>query len=195
MTFKKMTGEDKKTMLEIARSAIGSALGKCKTVKRPVKVSDALARKRGCFVTLNKNGTLRGCIGTIEPLRPLIEGVEKNAVNAAFKDLRFKKLTCKELDEVDIEISALTVPETVEFKNNEDLLKKIKAGVHGVIISRGERIATFLPQVWQQFSGKKEFLGALCQKAGIESSCWKNQGIEVKVYEAEYFSEHEMNQL
>ncbi len=184
-----MTGEDKRALLSLARSAIGSAMGNDRAVSRPENISDDLAQKRGCFVTLHKDGALRGCIGTIEPSRPLVEGIEHNAVNAAFNDFRFKKLTGEEFPDVDIEISVLTVPEIVAFKDHGDLLSKIKPGIHGVVVSKGQRRATFLPQIWDQLPDKEKFFAALCQKAGLGSSCWKDPGIEVKVYEAEYFSE------
>ena len=189
MTKNRITDEERKTLLELARSAIGSTLGKDQIIKRPKNISRGLAQKRGCFVTLHKGDALRGCMGNIESSRSLIEGIEKNALNAAFNDFRFKKLTAEELRGVNIEISALTVPEIVEFKGHKQLFSKIKPGVHGVVISKGERGATFLPQVWKQLPGKEEFFGALCRKAGLEPLCWKDPGIEVKVYEAEYFLE------
>jgi AmmeMemoRadiSam system protein A len=189
MIEKRLSDEDRSALLTLARSAIGKALGKAPAVQRPRTLSRDLARNRGCFVTLRQKGGLRGCVGTIEPMDPLAQGVEENALNAAFKDYRFKKLAPGEWDGVSIEISALTPPRTLEFTDWRDLLSQIEPGVHGVILSRGGRRATFLPQVWEEIAEKERFLDALCRKAGLAPSCWKDAEIQVQVYEAEHFSE------
>ncbi len=134
-------------------------------------------------------GVLRGCIGTIEPMLPLVEGVAENAINAAFHDPRFPQLENDELSQVAFEISVLTVPRTVAFTDGEDLKQKLKPGVHGVILSRGRLRSTFLPQVWEQLPDPDSFLGHLCQKGGLESHCWQDTRTTVQVYEAEYFGE------
>ena len=191
MDKKKMAGEREKILLDLARSAIGAALGEPSAAgDRPIKEGlDDLDEKRGCFVTLRKNGALRGCVGTIDPLFSLAEGVERNALNAAFNDYRFEKLTRDEWPDVDIEISVLTRPKKMEFSDHNDLFSKIKPGVHGVILSKGGQRATFLPQVWKELPRKEDFFDALCQKAGLGTSCWKKAGFEVNVYEARHFSE------
>ncbi len=183
-----LTGEDKDILLKLARSAIDAELINNKKVERPGDISPALKEKRGCFVTLHKNGMLRGCIGTIEPAKSLVSAVEENALNAAFRDPRFPPLNKDELSFIDIEISVLTIPEILDFKDGEDLKRKLKPGIHGVILSRGWQNATFLPQVWKQLPDKKAFLEHLCQKAGMERACWQDKETIVKVYEAEYFS-------
>ncbi len=184
-----LTDEDRKGLLILARSVIESELVAGAEIKRPEHISPALNEKRGCFVTLHKGGLLRGCIGTIEAVRSLLSNVEENAFNAAFKDPRFPPLERDELSAVDIEISVLTVPKIVEFEDGEDLKQKIRPGVHGVILSRDWRSSTYLPQVWEQLPDKESFLEHLCQKAGMESTCWKDKNTQVKVYRAEYFSE------
>ena len=184
-----MASETEKILLDLARSVIGTALGETNVANRPEKGFEYLDEKCGCFVTLRKNGALRGCVGTIDPLFPLVEGVERNALNAAFNDYRFEKLTLDEWPDVDIEISVLTRPEKIEFSDHEELFSKIAPGVHGVIISKGGKSATFLPQVWEELGDKKKFFAALCQKAGLGSSCWKETGLGVQVYEARCFSE------
>jgi AmmeMemoRadiSam system protein A len=148
-----------------------------------------LKENRGCFVTLHKKKALRGCIGTIEPVKPLVESVEENAINSAFKDPRFPPLSADELDVVDIEISVLTVPEELAFKDPDELLKKLQPGVHGVILSSGWHKSTFLPQVWKQLPEVDKFLSHLCMKAGMNEDCWKKKDIRVQTYQAEYFSE------
>jgi AmmeMemoRadiSam system protein A len=176
-------------LLKLARSAISAELVDGTEVLRPAQPSAALQEKCGCFVTLHKNKTLRGCIGTIEAARSLLAGVEENARNSAFRDPRFPPLEADELPEVDIEISVLSVPIALDYSDTDDLLEKIQPGIHGVIISSGWHSATFLPQVWEQLSDTKSFLEHLCIKAGLEANCWRDGELTVKVYTVEYFSE------
>ena len=184
-----LTDKDRYALLRLARSAIDSELIKGHAIQRPEDLSAALTEKRGCFVTLHKEGALRGCIGTIEPEASLVNGVEENALNAAFRDPRFPPLSKEELPEIEIEVSVLTPPRVIEFSDEKDLKAKLKPDIHGVILSHGWQRSTFLPQVWKQLPDTEDFLGNLCQKAGLERTCWKDQGTTVKVYEAEYFSE------
>ncbi len=184
-----LTETDRTHLLKLARSVITAKLEQGTPVERPVPVPPALEEKRGCFVTLHKNGMLRGCIGTIEPVTSLIAGVEENAVNAAFRDPRFPPLSREELADIDLEISVLTVPEPLDYSDSEDLKAKLKVGSHGVILSKGWHQSTFLPQVWTQLPDKEAFLAHLCQKAGLSFSCWKDPEVVIKVYEAEYFGE------
>jgi len=183
------TALDKQFLLALARSTVAARLYAGTQVFPPADVSSAVHEKRGCFVTLHKKRALRGCIGTIEPLTALIEGVAENAINAAFHDPRFPSLTAAELPQVNFEISVLTVPRALEFRDGEDLKQQLKPGVHGVILSRGGRRSTFLPQVWEQLPDPNSFLSHLCQKGGMESLCWQDPGTTVQVYEAEYFEE------
>ena len=176
-------------MVKLARSAISAELDKTAAVQRPQVHSEALEEKRGCFVTLHKKGQLRGCIGTIEPVRSLADSVEENARNAAFKDPRFPPLTADELPQIDLEVSVLTVPEILAYKDPADLIQQLIPGTHGVIISHSWHSATFLPQVWEQLPDPQTFLSHLCRKAGMDANCWKASDVIVKVYRAEYFSE------
>ncbi|MFC1814739.1 AmmeMemoRadiSam system protein A [Thermodesulfobacteriota bacterium] len=187
-----LTDAERIVLLKLARSVIESEIIKNKSIIRPREISPALNEKRGCFVTLHQNEALRGCIGTIEPAKPLISCVEENAVNAAFRDPRFSPLDKDELTTVDIEISVLTVPRQLEFKDGEDLKEKLKPGIHGVILSQGYRRATFLPQVWEQLPEKEAFLGHLCQKGSMAKKAWLDRETKVEVYEAEYFSEKQL---
>ena len=183
-----LNDEDRKNLLEFARSVISAELLPDMKVEYP-KSSPELERKRGCFVTLHKKGRLRGCIGTIEPVKSLISCIKDNALNSAFHDPRFPALKKEELSEIDIEISVLTVPEKLDYKDAEDLKAKLEAGNHGVILSKGWHRATFLPQVWEQLPDKEDFLTHLCQKAGMDKNCWKDGDIEIDIYKVEYFSE------
>ena len=184
--------EDKRYLLQLARTVILDRLGE-KTSPLPARSSPVFMEKRGCFVTLHSNGQLRGCIGIIEPIKSLIDGVKENAVHAGFQDPRFSPVTLKEMEKITIEISILTKPVPLHFENTDDLKKLLKPDVHGVILSRNYCRATFLPQVWKQLPGTEDFLGNLCQKAGLEKTCWKDTKTTVEVYEVYVFSEKDMN--
>jgi AmmeMemoRadiSam system protein A len=184
-----LTPEDKQSLLELARTAIAARLVGGHSVKRPETPSKTLGEKRGCFVSLHQKGQLRGCIGTLEATHPLLDGVEENAKNAAFCDPRFSPLTKEELDGVNIEISILTEPRVLHFSDADDLQRQLIPGVHGLILSRGGRRATFLPQVWDQLPDKTHFLEHLCRKAGMGPDCWKDEETTVAVYEVVHFSE------
>ena len=183
-----MSIRDKKALLRLARSAIEAKLVKDVKVERP-EPSLILKENRGCFVTLHKYGQLRGCIGTIEPICPLAECVEKNAQNAAFRDPRFPCLGAEELPEIDIEVSILSVPERLRFRDGDDLKRQLRPNVHGVILSRGMHRSTFLPQVWKQLPDKEQFLEHLCLKGGMPANAWKDPATSVEVYQAEVFGE------
>jgi AmmeMemoRadiSam system protein A len=119
----------------------------------------------------------------------LIDCVEENSLNSAFCDPRFPPLTLEELPDIEIEISVLTVPRRIEFVDGEDLKNKLKPCIHGVILSRGSRRSTFLPQVWEQLPDKELFLDHLCQKGNMGKKSWMDKETIVMVYEVEYFSE------
>ncbi len=181
--------QEQETLLARARSAISNALAKTSAQDTRVETPPALNIHRGCFVTLHLRGRLRGCIGSIEPMGPLADGVERNACRAAFSDPRFPAVTADELAEIEIEVSVLTEPRRLEFTDAEDLKGKLIPNTHGVILRHGGRSAVFLPQVWDQLPDKEKFLENLCMKCGLSRHAWKEPGTQVSVYEAEYFSD------
>ncbi len=182
------TAKEQEILLKLARDVIIEALTG-ESAPPPAEATPLMKEKRGCFVTLHKDGDLRGCIGTIEPITPLEDAVRENALNSAFRDPRFPPLKEEELSKIHIEISVLTRPEILEYKGGEDLKAKLKPGVHGVILSKGWRQSTFLPQVWEQLPETESFLTHLCQKGQMGSDCWKDPDTVVKTYEAFYFEE------
>jgi len=180
-------------LLKLARKTISEELRIKSKKEQILPASDleekSLQRKSGTFVTLKINKQLRGCIGTLEASGPIVEGVKRNAINAAFNDYRFSPLTAKEFDKVEIEISILSEPEPLEYKDSNDLIKKLRPHVDGVIIRKGHASATFLPQVWEQLTRPEDFLSHLCAKAGLPSDSWKNSKLEVLTYNVQYFEE------
>jgi AmmeMemoRadiSam system protein A len=187
----KLNDEEGKYLLDVARKTIEQELSGTRTGdKGDAKTSPKYAEKRGTFVTLTINHNLRGCIGHIIPQETLLEGIKENAVNAAFKDPRFNPLSKKEWENVKIEISILTDPARLEYSDADDLLKKIRPNVDGVIIKKGYYQSTFLPQVWEQLPDKKEFFTHLCLKAGMDGNEWRKGKLEVYTYQVQAFEEH-----
>jgi AmmeMemoRadiSam system protein A len=189
-----ITMEDKRYLLQLARTVILDHLGEKTSSPLPPRSTPVFMEKRGCFVTLHANGRLRGCIGIIEPIKSLIVAIKEYAIHAGFQDPRFSPVTLKEMKSITIEISILTRPVPLVFANADELKKLLKPGVHGVILSQGYCRATFLPQVWEQLSGTEDFLGHLCQKAGMGKTCWKDTKTVVEVYEVSAFSEKDTKQ-
>ncbi len=186
----RLTEEEGKFLLGEARKTIQQALLAEESQKRgDTDLPAVFNQRRGTFVTLTIGGNLRGCIGHIIPQESLIEGIRINAINAAFKDPRFRPLDKEEWKRVKIEISILTDPKALSYSDADDLLKKLRPCVDGVIIKKGYRQSTFLPQVWDQLSRKEEFLNHLCLKAGLDGDEWKRGGLEVSTYQVQAFEE------
>lgn len=188
----KFTDEQGHALVELAKKTIQEKLGVSCTLSpscEEVLKDKVLSNKCGTFVTLTIDGQLRGCIGCLESRETVVEGVRRNAVNAAFHDPRFRSLSKKELDRIRIEVSILTEPEACEYSCAGDLLDKLRPGIDGVIIRCGYASATFLPQVWDQLPDKEEFLSHLCMKAGLASDAWEKNKLEVQVYQVQCFEE------
>ena len=120
-----------------------------------------------CFVTLEKFGELRGCIGSIIAHQPLIEDLVQHAKDSAFNDYRFNPVTEDELEDIKVSISILTEPKKIEFSDEEDLLNKMVPNIDGIIIKDGRYQAVYLTVVWEQLPDKREFLNSLKMKAGL----------------------------
>ena len=186
----KISAEQRVSLLKLARQSIVEFLEQKQTSRSEDQLLDSLTdQKSGVFVTLHKKGRLRGCIGTIEPRLTIPEGVRENACHAAFRDTRFSPLAKDELDEVDIEISLLSLPQKVAYSDSADLAARLTPFVDGVIIEKGHYRATFLPQVWEQLPEPESFLSQLCTKAGLPSGEWKQGTLEVKTYQVRSFGE------
>jgi AmmeMemoRadiSam system protein A len=161
-----------RVLLGIARWAIGDVLG----LATPEPREHAALRPPGAtFVTLKQAGELRGCIGSLEPRRPLGVDVRENAIAAAFRDPRFPPLTAREFGTTSIEVSLLTDDERVDARSEEELIAKLRPGVDGVIVQHGAQRATFLPQVWATIADPRAFLAALKRKAGLPGDFWSPQ--------------------
>ena len=124
------------------------------------------------FITLRRHGELRGCVGSIEAVCPLIEDVHNNTAAAATRDTRFTPLEATELDAVRIEISLLEAPEPIAFTSEADALAQLRPGADGVVLQHGARRATFLPQVWESLPTPEAFTAKLKTKAGLAADFW-----------------------
>ncbi|MFP4446154.1 MAG: AmmeMemoRadiSam system protein B [Desulfosudaceae bacterium] len=191
MASKKLTKSQGEALVQLARKTILESLGiKTDGPENDLESDPALQEHRGTFVTLNKNDQLRGCIGSLTADESIVSGVKRNAVNAAFQDPRFPKLSRDEIDDIGIEVSILTDPQPLEYDDANDLLAKLCPDVDGVIIKKGLARATFLPQVWKQLPDRAVFLEHLCAKAGLPPNAWEQGDLEVYTYQVQYFAEN-----
>jgi len=176
-----LTEEEKKTLHHIAKTVIenkarGTALPEFK-IESPI-----LKENRGAFVTLQKRGQLRGCIGYIEGHGPLHNTIKEMAEAAAFRDPRFSPVKEKELPELDIEISVLTPLKRIRDVN------EIQVGTHGIYIKKGWSSGLLLPQVATEYGWDRQtFLEHTCQKAGLPSTAWKEKDAEIYIFSADIF--------
>jgi AmmeMemoRadiSam system protein A len=183
---KKMVLEDKDkgTLLGLARMAIATYIVD-KKIPDPKIKEQGLNRKCGAFVSLHKDGDLRGCIGVFTADNPLYKTVSLMAVSAAFEDPRFPPVAEEEVKDIDIEISVLT-----PLKKTENV-EEIEIGTHGIYIVKGEKRGVLLPQVAvEQGFDRNLFLDHTCLKAGLKAGDWK-EGAEIYTFEAEIFDDKE----
>ncbi|MDJ0832688.1 MAG: AmmeMemoRadiSam system protein A [Gammaproteobacteria bacterium] len=180
--------EQRSLLLKLATDSIHNGLEYGKPLPVDLVDFDAELRdQRATFVTLHKQGQLRGCIGSLRALRPLVEDVSENAYAAAFRDPRFNPLERSELDQLELSISILSPATAMSFDSEQDLLDQLRPGVDGLILKDGRRRGTFLPSVWEQLPEKQQFLQHLKLKAGLPIEYW-SESIEISRYETESFS-------
>jgi AmmeMemoRadiSam system protein A len=185
-----LTSEEKDSLLQFAREAlIEGVRGQPLSPLDHNTLTSRLKQPGATFVTLTIDRELRGCIGTLEATRPLIEDVRVHAVAAALEDYRFPAVQEEEVSKIRIEISRLTTPELLEYDNPEELLDHIRPGLDGVVLLQGVRRGTFLPQVWGKVPEKEIFLSMLCRKMGMPSDKWRSTELQVFTYQVEEFHE------
>jgi len=181
---------EQKIALSLARKALENFLS-----NKPVfdereveKLPKKFFEKKPVFVSLHERGSnkLRGCIGCLEAREPLWKNIVENAVRAGACDPRFPPLSKSELKHVEIEVSVLSELKPVSYSNESELLEKLERG-KGVLLCKRGLSATFLPQVWNQLSDKREFLEHLALKAGLPASGWRDA--EFFTYEAQVFND------
>lgn len=182
-----LNNDQRRFLLELAHNSIVHGLSHRAPLPVALETIDPELRRQGaCFVTLEKQGQLRGCIGMLEPVRPLAEDAAKNAYAAAFFDSRFQPVTAEELDGLDIHISVLGEPTLMEITSEAELLSQLQPGVDGLILQEGSRRATFLPSVWESLRDPRQFVHHLKLKAGWPGDYWSSD-IKAYRYQTEQF--------
>lgn len=184
MESMKLTSEEEKTLLGIARQTIENVV---KGSNPPdFEINDPVLNKKcGAFVTIHSKGSLRGCIGNIVAQTPLWKTVKKMAAEASMHDPRFPSVSMAELKDIDIEISVLSPFEKITDTN------EIKVGEHGIFIKCGHYQGLLLPQVATDYGWDNiTFLEQTCQKAGLHKNCYKEKNCEIYIFSATVFGEN-----
>lgn len=189
-----LTPQEEQTLMGIARAALEAAVIQGQTLDvESFALTPALREPHGAFVTLRKQGELRGCIGYTANMVPLAQAVQENAVNAAKRDPRFNEVTAAEVPLINIEISVLTPGDEPEypFKRVNDV-GEIVLGRDGLYIERpNSRGGILLPQVpLEQGWDLQQFLAAVCRKAGYPDAAWQDPETKLYRFSAQVFGEH-----
>ena len=180
-----MSADRGDVLLAIARAEIAGAFA----VRHEVDESAPWLQEPGaCFVTLTRHGELRGCIGTLEAYQSLLRDLKSNARAAAFRDPRFPALTKAELPHVAVEVSLLTAPELMEFRDEKHALELLRPQEDGVILQFAHLRSTFLPQVWEQLPTPRQFMAHLKHKAGLPTDFWSPE-VRLSRYTVEKWKE------
>jgi len=181
--------DEGKLLVKTARETIESYV-KEKKIPTKKNVPETLKEKRGVFVTLTKNGELRGCIGHPLPGMPLIDALVDASISSATRDPRFPPVKPSELPEIEVEVSVLTKPEVVKVKHPKEYPKCIEVGKHGLIMERDGFAGLLLPQVPVEWEwNEEEFLSHTCMKAGLPPDAWLDERVCVSRFCAQIFKE------
>ncbi len=184
-----LTKEQRQQLIRLAKDSIAHGLENGRPLKPDTKDYDeSLQQTRATFVTLEINHQLRGCIGMLEAMRPLLMDVAENAFSAAFRDPRFPPVSKDEYPKLEYHISILTPSEPVNFKSEADLIQQMRPGIDGLILEEGRMRGTFLPSVWESLPKPEDFLQHLKRKAGLPSNYWSDT-LKVSRYECEIIAE------
>ncbi len=166
---------DRQVLLEAARRSIASGLEQGEPLAVDAASHPSSLRELGaCFVTLKIQGNLRGCIGTLEPHRPLVVDCAENAFAAAFRDTRFQPLTVGEYPQLEYHISILGPQTPLVFESEQELLGQLQPGVDGLVLEERGYRGIFLPAVWEQLPDERAFLRHLKRKAGLPELYWSD---------------------
>ncbi|MDO9549047.1 MAG: AmmeMemoRadiSam system protein B [Candidatus Marinimicrobia bacterium] len=174
--------DEQEFLIQLAEDVIDACV-KGNPIPEPKDIPAICREERGAFVTIEKHGQLRGCIGYILPVYPLYETVIEVAQSAALKDPRFNRVSPGELKDLEIEVSVLTIPEKIDDPSI------IEVGKHGIIMKRGFYQGLLLPQVATDYGWDRvTFLEHTCQKAGLPRNAWKDKDTEISIFSAQVFN-------
>jgi len=172
-------------LLMLARGAIAERFGEARL---PETNAPELALPGASFVTLTKEGGLRGCIGSLEARRALGQDVRANAFAAAFRDPRFPPLAREELSLIRVEVSLLSQAQPLSFASEAEALHQLRPGIDGVVFEHFSQRSTFLPQVWESLSDPRQFLAQLKIKAGLPPDFWSEE-VRLSRYQVQKWKE------
>ncbi len=182
-----LTLEEGKLLVKLARETIETYLREGRKPRVP-KVPAKLRERRGVFVTLNKGGELRGCIGHPLPTTPLVDAVIDSAISSATRDPRFPPVAPEELPTLEVEVSVLSKPEPIEVKSPREYPKHVVIGRDGLIIEWSGYAGLLLPQVPVEWGwDAEEFLSHACMKAGLTPDYWLREGVRISKFSAQAF--------
>jgi uncharacterized protein (TIGR00296 family) len=185
--MKVLTASEGAAALALARQALEAGVKGEKLL--PPVLPPVFYEKRGVFVTLTEEGTLRGCIGLPYPVRPLGEAIQEAAVSSALQDPRFLPVVPKDLQRIKLEVTVLSVPEPLEVPPGQ-MESCVQVGVHGLIVQGKRRSGLLLPQVATEYRWTScEFLDHTCVKAGLPPGSWKSPDVQVLTFEGQIFHE------
>ncbi len=161
--------ENGATLLTLAADAVTHAVSKGETLAiEPASYPKPLQLNGASFVTLKKDGMLRGCIGSLQAKQPLVVNVADNAHGAVARDTRFPTVAEDELEDLEVSVSVLSPLSKIEFESEDNLMAQLRPGTDGLVIAEEGRRSTFLPQVWEDLSESKDFLKNLKRKGGFD---------------------------
>jgi uncharacterized protein len=181
-----LTPADREELLDLALAAVRSGLLRQPIDGLALPTSPALDELGASFVTLERDRALLGCIGTIEPVRPLYEDVMQNAYRSAFADPRLPSVTVDDFVAMDVEVSVLSALEELDVTSRAECLVAVRPGIDGILFADGPRRATFLPAVWPKVSSPEEFVDLLLAKGGWSRHGWP-PGLRVWRYTTDEF--------
>lgn len=186
-----LTAAEKKILLDLARQAVTSAVQKgSRPVVDRVKLPRKFLHPKAAFVTVKREGKLRGCIGYSEEIRPLCETVVDVAAGAAVRDRRFIPVTPEELAAITIEVSVLTTPARIYYNTPSDLLTKLRPKIDGVVLTFGQARGVYLPDVWKDIPDPEKFMQSLtADKAGLPPDTWRDPAAEIRTFQTDAFEE------
>ncbi len=194
MTFDRrpLSPSARRWLLSLARDTVRRALDDGQLhLPDPADVPSEAAGPGAAFVTLRRDGRLLGCIGTMEPSRPLATDVAAHAFDAAFRDPRLPAVTLDDWEHMDVEVSVLGPLEVIDVHDRAGMIAALRPGTDGVLLTSREGRGTFLPSVWHQVRSPEEFLDMLWRKAGLRAGRWPAD-LVVERYQVEEFGEHDL---
>ena len=193
MSYSQFSDSDGEQLVKMARKAVTEYLKNNQTVN-DLEFNSKFNFSSGVFVTLNKQESLRGCIGYPLPVKKLSQGLVDAAISAATKDTRFNPVNQEELNQIIFEVTVLTNPEEIIVNDTSDYIHNIKVGLDGLIIENGFASGLLLPQVPTEYGwDEREFLEYTCEKAGLPKDAWKEKSTKISKFQGIIFKEESPN--